>query len=753
MQPCWIVAHLASLLGFVWSATLPEATNNSLPFRSLFTSNPIKPISINVIPSTSDLLFVVPNRTTLQSELPLKQATDFLLPPLSDQLNINPNRSVVMLVPITRRQALLADSPTPPSSSEPTFLVSNDSSLLRNPFESKPYKSNDEVINTLIANIFGNFSLQSLPPAELLFGSKPTTNRTFANRLTTEDIFSIAPVERVNATDIPGLPLTPDLQPVEVPVNNFVDSDIRTISEFDSTDRQPQPPTPTTRTFSFGGRSRPRFEPKPTTKPDFIGNSLRTISQLQPLEPIRTTPPRVESTFRPKVKPLPPSQLPPEIEPLHPVIPQTQPLAQPAPPVSPKRISFLDQPIPQFNQPEVRPTISSNLLTSTVTESTPQLRPKVQPLPSPERTDFLNLITRTFPRFPETPRLEQPVPSGFLGTSFPQFLPTVRPPLSSSAREDLLNTIALTLPPSDPEIKSAVSPAPERENFLNRVSQTVSKAKPSSESTRRDFPVQRTVPQISVSFASQLGLQSFNLTNAGYVPEAILQPEQPSLDLTEVLEPKISDFERIQVSTIDKPPSGQSTTPTSALPVVTLDADFYASVTEAPPPATVAATTPLPVADPPIVGGNILNDKVKFSYYFHLGSHKRARKPTFGSRHSYRPESRPKLMLAEPIENFYNTELEMKPRESEPLPENPSEQSGWAGEDFRLHSDQYRKFPSEVDSESQSRNNRPVMRFKASRPPSRPDKWASKLSPSVDNLINIISLPNYKFYLGRKSAN
>lgn len=89
---------------------------------------------------------------------------------------------MVMSVPFRRRRTRMdVDNSNSVSNvnnlDQTSFFVSNDSSLLRNPFETLPYQSSNDLINSLVENIFGNFTLQSLPSEDLLFGGRINRNK------------------------------------------------------------------------------------------------------------------------------------------------------------------------------------------------------------------------------------------------------------------------------------------------------------------------------------------------------------------------------------------------------------------------------------------------------------------------------------------------------------------------------------------------------------------------------------------------
>lgn len=69
--------------------------------------------------------------------------------------------------------------------------------LLANPFSSSPYQSNSETINSLIQNIFSNVTLEALPPSEVLFGALPEGNITEVST-----IFDAAPVAQLDGENV-----------------------------------------------------------------------------------------------------------------------------------------------------------------------------------------------------------------------------------------------------------------------------------------------------------------------------------------------------------------------------------------------------------------------------------------------------------------------------------------------------------------------------------------------------------------------
>ncbi|UXI19063.1 hypothetical protein NH340_JMT05006 [Sarcoptes scabiei] len=131
-------------------------------------------------------------------------------------------KSIYMLFP--REQLLTSASDTINNNRS----IGNDSQLLTNPFSSAPYQSSNDFINTLIQNVFSDLTLQSLPPEEILFGKLPIRSNSNSNQssssssifqLNTDEIFG--PNNTVSNQSISSIPKEFSTTPSITNSNNY----------------------------------------------------------------------------------------------------------------------------------------------------------------------------------------------------------------------------------------------------------------------------------------------------------------------------------------------------------------------------------------------------------------------------------------------------------------------------------------------------------------------------------------------------
>ncbi|XP_027198551.2 uncharacterized protein LOC113792807 [Dermatophagoides pteronyssinus] len=251
----------------------------------------------------------------------------------------------------------------------------NDSHSISNPFASSPYRSSNDVIESLIKNIFSDLTLQSLPPEDVLFGKLPERDSKvdldpaiiFGNITQSDQRSSIelnqSPPQNELASQFQSQP-SPQLQP-------------QFESQFQS---QPSPQLQPQFESQFQAQPLPQLQPPPAPK-----------FQDQPLPQLQPPPaPQFQDQPLPQLQPPPASKF------------QDQPLPQLQPPPAPK---FQDQPLPQLQPPpapqfqdQPLPQLQPRPLKQFQLKPTPQLEP-----PSPPPTSSLQLQTVNFRQPPTTP--------------------------------------------------------------------------------------------------------------------------------------------------------------------------------------------------------------------------------------------------------------------------------------------------------------------------------------------------------------
>ena len=133
----------------------------------------------------------------------------------------------------------------------------NDSHPISNPFASAPYRSSNDVIESLIQNIFSDLTLQSLPPEEVLFGKLPEPD----------------PQKQLDPAIIFGNRTEPEQQP---PIEFNQPRQVEPESQFQT---QPSPQLPLQPASQFHPQPETQLQPQPV--PQF---QTQPSSQL-PLQP------------------------------------------------------------------------------------------------------------------------------------------------------------------------------------------------------------------------------------------------------------------------------------------------------------------------------------------------------------------------------------------------------------------------------------------------------------------------------------
>ena len=232
-MPVWSAVQCALLaitlcLGWFTLGVHCQLTNSS-SLHSFFAPS-LQPVAVNFLPAQSSVFFLSPNQTQQGAANPF---ANLLLVPGSV---LNSNADAGNQIGGDHEVPVADSEPALDQSVKPQASIQNNTLFLSNPFAATPYKSNTETINSLIANIFGNLSLQSLPPEELIFGALPSPNAT-VTRTFVENIFSDHQLQGHQQTQPPSFPETVATEsPVALPPpaeNNIppeVESDVNVLS-------------------------------------------------------------------------------------------------------------------------------------------------------------------------------------------------------------------------------------------------------------------------------------------------------------------------------------------------------------------------------------------------------------------------------------------------------------------------------------------------------------------------------------------
>lgn len=159
------------------SSDINTSNDNLAAYNYLY--NPIIPMAIDPQRTKVFLIKTFNNGTETQSDF-----TSLL----NNFEPIDESKSIYMLYPNSELETSASDR----ISSVNGRNTTTNQTLISNPFSSAPYQSSNDIINSLIQNIFSDLTLQTLPPEELIFGKLNNVNDvngTPTRTIITEDIF------------------------------------------------------------------------------------------------------------------------------------------------------------------------------------------------------------------------------------------------------------------------------------------------------------------------------------------------------------------------------------------------------------------------------------------------------------------------------------------------------------------------------------------------------------------------------------